>query len=202
MRIHHAFALVAALVALPLAAQSTNDVGVWYSHAKLSSTSGSGGAVTFGNANGFTISYNHFWTRPLSTEITYSQVKADGGIDVAGVRALNFNKTSIKPVTLNVQWHFLRGFFISPYIGAGAAYVKMDDLTGSDLDVAGVGPVKVESKFSWDAGAGVDILIGRHFAISVDGKYIQYEPNASGALASEKLKINPEQYSAGLKFRF
>lgn len=201
MRIHHVLVVALALVALPLAAQS-NEVGAWYTHAKLSSTGSSGSAVQFGSANGWTVSYNRFWTQTLSTEFTYSQVKADGGIDVAGTRALNFGKTAIKPVTVNIEWHFLRGFFISPYVGAGGAYVKMDNLSGSDLDVAGVGPIKVDSKFGWDAGAGVDILIGHNFAISVDGKYIPYEPNASGPLASEKLKLNPTLYSAGVKFRF
>lgn len=201
MRIQYGLLIVAVLVALPLAAQS-NDVGVWYSTAKLGKTSGTGSTIKFDNAKGFGVSYNHFWGASLSTEFTASQMKANGGIDVGGVRALNFDKTKIMPVTADLQWHFLRGTMFSPYVGAGLAYVKMDDLTGSDLDLAGIGAVKVDKKFTWNAGAGVNIGIGRMFAIALDGKYIKYEPTASNVAGSSKLKLNPTQYSAGLKLRW
>lgn len=201
MRIRYGLLALAVLTALPLVAQS-NDVGVWYSTAKLGDTNGTDSRVVFDNAKGFGISYNHFWGASLSTEFTASQMKANGGIEVGGVRALNFDKTKIMPVTADVQWHFLRGTMFSPYVGAGLAYVKMDDITGSDLDVAGIGAVKVDSKVSWNAGAGLNIGIGRMFAVALDGKYIAYEPSASNVAGNAKLKLNPMQYSAGLKLRF
>lgn len=201
MRIHSVLLIVAVLVALPLAAQS-NDVGVWYSTANLGDTNGTDSRVTFDNATGFGVSYNHFWGGSLSTEFTASQVRADGGIEATGVRVLTFDKTKIMPVTADLQWHFLRGSMFSPYVGAGLAYVTMDDLTGSDLDLAGIGPVSIDNQFTWNAGAGVNINIGHSFAIAVDGKYIKYEPDASTAAGTTKLKLNPTQFSAGVKLRF
>ncbi len=201
MRIHHVILVAALFVSLPLAAQS-NDVGIWYSSAKLGTTNTAGSSAAFDNARGYGISYNRFWTGSLSTEFTADWLKAKGGIDVAGARALNFDKTKIMPVTADVQWHFLRGTMFSPYIGAGVAYVKMDDITGSDLDVAGFGPIKVDHKFTWNGNVGLNVGLGRMFAIGLDYKYIKFEPTATSALGSEKLKLDPKQFSAGLKLRF
>ena len=202
MRIHHIFLIVALVVALPLAAAESNDVGLWYTTAKLASTNGNGGRVVFDNAKGDGVSYNHFWTHALSTEFALTWLRAKGGIDIAGTRALNFNRARIMPFTADVQWHFFRGTMFSPYVGAGAAYVRMNDITGSDLDLAGVGPIKVDKKLTWNGDVGVNIGLGRVLALAVDAKYIRYEPNATGALGSAKLKLDPKQFSVGLKARF
>lgn len=201
MRIQSVLLVVAVLVALPVAAQS-NDIGVWYSTAKLGSTNEADSRLTFDNAKGFGVSFNHFWGASLSTEFTASQLKANGGIEATGVRVLNFDKTKITPITADLQWHFFRGTLFSPYVGAGLAYVTMDDLTGSDLDLAGIGPVSVDKKVTWNGNVGVNIGLGRMFAIAIDGKYIKYEPNASNATGTAKLKLNPKQLSAGVKLRF
>ncbi|HSP35540.1 MAG TPA: OmpW family outer membrane protein [Thermoanaerobaculia bacterium] len=202
MRLHHVFVVVAVLaVAIPLAAQS-NDVGLWYSTAKLGSADDNGARVSFDNARGDGVSFNHFWTGALSTEFSVYWLRAKGGIDVGGTRALSFDRTRIMPVTADVQWHFLRGTMISPYVGAGIAYVSMNDIRGSDLDLAGIGPVKVDKKLTWNGNAGVNIGIGHSLAIAVDGKYIKYEPEASGSGGTAKLKLNPKQLSVGVKVRF
>jgi outer membrane protein W len=60
----------------------------------------------------------------------------------------------------------------------------------------------VDKKFTWNGNAGLNIGIGRMFAVAVDGKYIKYEPNASAAGTSMKLKLDPKQLSVGLKVRF
>jgi len=201
MRIHCFLVFLAVVVSLPLAAQS-NDVGVWYSTAKLGSTNGTDGRVAFDNARGDGVSFNHFWRSSLSTEVSLNWLRAKCGIDIAGARALSFNRTRITPITGDVQWHFLRGTMFSPYVQGGVAYVSMNDVTGSDLDIAGIGSIKVDKKLTWNAGAGINIGIGRMLAVAVDGKYIKYEPNATGTLGSAKLKLDPKQLSVGLKVRF
>lgn len=202
MRLRLLSAVLALSVAIPLAAQS-NDVGLWYANAKLGATDQNGGRVSFENARGDRVSLNHFWSHSLSTEFAIDGLRAKGGIDVGGTRALSFDRARITAITADAQWHFLRSTRISPYVGAGAAYVRMNDIRGSDLDVAGIGAVRVGKKFTWNAGAGVDIEISRSFAIAVDGRYIKYEPRASGNTGDAvTLKLDPKVFAVGVKARF
>ncbi|HSP13345.1 MAG TPA: OmpW family outer membrane protein [Thermoanaerobaculia bacterium] len=197
MRIHAVVALAVAFTAFPLAAQS-NDVGVWYSTAQLKDTAG----LSFDRAKGSGVSFNHFWTESISTEFAVHSIRAKAAIDVEGTHVLQAGKLKLMPVTANVQWHPMRESMFSPYVGAGLARVSSNDLSSSDLDLAGIGNVKIGNKMTWDANAGVNILIGRAFALAVDGKYIALEPDAKANGSSEKLKLNPLVISAGVKLRF
>jgi outer membrane protein W len=196
MRIH-VIGLALALATLPLAAQ-TNDVGVWYATAQIKDSTG----LSFDNAKGFGVSFNHFWTGPLSTEFSVSSLRANAGIDIAGTRALDAGQLKLMPFTANLQWHFARGSMFAPYIGAGLAYVSAKDLSSADLDAAGIGRVKIDHKASWDANAGVNIGLGKMFAVAIDGKYIKYEPDSTAAGTTEKLKLDPVVISAGIKLRW
>jgi outer membrane protein W len=197
MRIHCVIGLVLVLSALPLVAQ-TNDVGVWYSTAQLKDSAG----LSFDNAKGYGVSFNHFWTGALSTEFSVSSLRANGGIDIAGTRALDVGRLKLMPFTANLQWHIARGSMFAPYIGGGLAYVSAKDLSSADLDTAGIGRVKIDHKASWDANAGVNIGIGKMFAVALDGKYIKYEPDSSAAGSTEKLKLDPVVISAGIRLRW
>jgi len=201
MRIHCVVAVALALAALPLAAQS-NDVGLWYSTARLEQSSNTDGRLSFDDATGYGVSFNHFWTGPLSTELSAYWLRAQGGIDVAGSRVLDVGKLELKPITANVQWHFARASMLSPYVGGGLAYVTAGDLSSGDLDLVGIGTVKIDKKLTWDANAGINIGLGRMFAIGVDAKYIKYEPDSKAAGNTEKLKFNPLALSAGVKLRW
>ena len=197
MRIHHVIGLALALSALPLVAQ-TNDVGVWYSTAKIKDSNG----LSFDKARGFGASFNHFWTGSLSTEFSVDSLRANAGIDIAGTRALDAGRLKLMPYTANLQWHFARGSMFAPYIGAGVAYVSAKDLSSADLDTAGIGRVKIDHKASWDANAGLNIGLGKMFAVAIDGKYIKYEPDSTAAGTTEKLKLDPVVISAGIKLRW
>jgi outer membrane protein W len=201
MRIQYVLALVIALIALPIVAQS-NDVGLWYSTAKIKNTAAGDGRLTFNDAKGYGVSYNHFWTRSLSTEFSGYWLRAQGAIDVNGSRVLDVGKLELKPVVANVQWHFARSSMFSPYIGAGVAWVRAGNLSNSDLDLAGIGTVKIDKKVTYDGNAGVIIGFGSTFAVAADAKYIKYEPDAKAAGNTEKLKLNPLVISVGLKLRW
>jgi outer membrane protein len=197
MKINAIVGLVVVLTVLPLAAQS-NSVGVWYSTAQIDDTEG----LTFDDAKGDALSFNHFWTPSLSTEFAIHSLRSKAGVDVDGQRVLSAGKLKLRPITADVQWHFLRDSRFSPYVGAGVAYVLADDLSSEDFDLAGIGTVDIGNEFTWNANAGLDIWVYRSFGVAIDGKYIALEPDAKAAGGSEKLKLNPLVISAGVKFRF
>ena len=197
MRIKTIIALVVVLTALPLAAQS-NDIGFWYSTAQLDDTD----ALTFDDAKGDAITFNHFWTRSLSTEFAIHSVRSKAGIDIDGERVLSAGRLKLRPVTADVQWHFLRDSRFSPYVGAGLAYVIADDLSSEDFDLAGIGRVEIDNEVTWNANVGLNIWVYRSFGVALDANYIALETDSKAATGSEKLKLNPLMISAGVKVRF
>ncbi len=195
--------LALALVALPLTAQS-NDIGLWIAMSQVGDTRSEEATINFDDGEGFGASYNHFWGNSLSTEISATALSHDGRIKLSGVTFTDLGSLDIVPVVATAQWHFARRGRVSPYVGAGVAYVMADDLESENLDAIGVGKVEVESQVTWAAQAGLNIALGSRFAIGIDAKYIPYTPDAAPPGDPDKLELdlNPVIFSAGFKLRW
>ena len=201
MRSRLLFVLVLALPASPLFAQS-NDIGVWYSSTHLSTTRADGSDVKFSSGHGYSVSYNHFWFGHFSTDFAYASLRNNGHIRVNGENVLDLGRLTTKIGTAIAQWHFSRGGFLDPYVGAGAAYVKAGNLNSSDLALSPIGSVEIKKKVGWAANGGVNVNFSHGLAVAIDGKYVPYKPNSTSAGSSLKLKLNPTILSAGVRFRF
>ncbi len=203
MRTPFGLALVIALVALPTAAQS-NDFGVWVATSQIGDTTVEDSEVAFDNGDGFGVSYNHFWTRNVSTELSAIALSHDGEITVTGTSAFDIGSLDLLPITATAQWHFARGARVSPYLGAGVSYVMADDLESDDLRLIGIDKVEVDSDVGWVGQAGVNIALTPRFAFGVDAKYIRYRPDSAAAGDDEavRLDLDPLVFSAGVKFRW
>jgi outer membrane protein W len=201
MRSGYLLALGLAFLSVPLLAQS-NDIGVGYSSAHLSTTSSDGSDVKFSSGHGYSASYNHFWTGHLSTDFAYTSLRSNGHIRVDGENVLDLGRMTTKVGTAIAQWHFKRGGLLDPYVGAGAAYVKGGTLNSSDLALSSIGSVVIEKKWGWAANAGVNLNLGHSLALAIDDKYVPYKPNSTSAASPLKLKLNPNILSAGVRFRF
>jgi outer membrane protein W len=201
MRSGSLVAIVLAFLTAPLFAQS-NDVGIWVSSARLSTTSTDGSDVKFSSGHGYGASYDHFWFGHFSTEFAYSSLRNNGHIRVGGENVLDLGRMTTKVATAIAQWHFSRAGFLDPYIGAGAAYVKAGNLNSSDLAQSSIGSVVIEKKWGWAANGGVNVNFNHGLALAIDAKYVPYKPNSTSAGSSLKLKLNPTILAAGVKFRF
>lgn len=201
MRSRLLFALVLALPASPLFAQS-NDIGVWYSSSQLSMTRAAGSEVKFSSGHGYSASYNRYWCSHFSTDFAYASLRNIGHIRVNGENVLDLGRLTTKVGTAIAQWHVSRGGFLDPYVGAGAAYVKAGTLNSSDLALSPIGSVQIKKKWGWAANAGVNLNFSHNLALAIDGKYVPSKPNSTSAGSSLKLKLNPTILSAGVRFRF
>lgn len=127
-------------------------------------------------------------------ESSFRRRRPTGG-NVAG----NFE---IIPITGVLQWHFLPQSAIDPYIGAGAAYVLLED----DASDATLSEIDYEDDAGLVINAGVGIRLGQRFGIVLDGKYVPVEASArvvSGTETAETdVDISPIILSAGLSLRF
>ncbi len=200
MRSHVVPIVVLALIAVPMFGQS-NDIAVWIGSSRVGSTDTGGAAVHFDRGDSVGVSWNHFFSAQLSTELAAFAVRHDGTIKVGGVDAFDVGRLRMIPITAMIQWHLVHFRRIDPHLGGGLAYVRSDDLHSSDLDIAGIGTVNVKSRIGWTTDAGVMYSVTNKLGVGVDARYIGYRPSSGPSDASVKLHLSPVIYSLGLRWR-
>lgn len=199
MRSRFIVVLVLAFLSVPAFAQSS-DIAVWYSGSKVGTTNSGTSSIEFKNGKGYGVSYNRYFGDHFSAEFSFIDLHYDGEIRDQGEALLDTGRLKTKTITGIAQWHFSRRALIDPYLGAGVAYVKADDLSSNDLTGAGIGSVAIDKKWGLAANAGLNVNLLHNLALAIDGKYIPYEPKSG--TTGMKLKLNPTVYSAGVRFRF
>ncbi len=196
--------LLLSLLLLPImaTAQPMNEFGAFISTSQIDDSELRDGVdafdIEFDEDMGYGVLYNRFWTSGFSTEFAYQQLGADLTLSVDDFRE-NAGDLDLDVLTATGQIHFLRGGLLSPYIGGGAAYVSGQ---AGAVDEDELDDVDLESDLDWLVNAGINIGIGRSFAIFLDGKYIMYEARGEDDPDDVVLDVNPLVISGGIKLRF
>jgi outer membrane protein len=117
----------------------------------------------------------------------------------------------ILPPTLNLQWYFLPGHTINPYIGAGVnwAIFTSSDLKKNALGLPDNAKLETSDSFGADGQIGVDIKVADHWFLNADVRYIGVTTdltvrnvNAEGArLKLGNMDINPMLYTLAFGYR-
>ncbi len=196
--------LLLSLLLLPImaTAQPMNEFGAFISTSQIDDSELRDGVdafdIEFDEDMGYGVLYNRFWTSGFSTEFAYQQLGADLTLSVDDFRE-NAGDLDLDVLTATGQIHFLRGGLLSPYIGGGAAYVSGQ---AGAVDEDELDDVDLESDLDWLVNAGINIGIGRSFAIFLDGKYIMYEARGEDDPDDVVLDVNPLVIAGGIKLRF
>lgn len=191
------------LLFLPLLATAQmNDLGVFISTSQFDDgeidDAGDIFDLEFEEDMGVGVLYNRFWTNSFSTEFAYQRLGAD-----LTVSAEDFDEEigslDLDVLSATAQFHFAKGSLISPYIGGGVAYIsgEVGSIDNDELEDA-----DLENEIEFLANAGLNVGLGRGFAVFLDGKYILYEARGEGDTDDDALEINPLVLSGGIKFRF
>ena len=200
-----AFALLLLLAATPVMAQGRPVE--WTLWGSMVSPQGSNDLGDFSietdSGVGAGLSANFFITDRLSTEIGVSWLSADAEMSFEDIE-FEMDAVEMIPVTLGLQYHFVRESRWDPYAGAGVAWVSAADIQSSDLDNLGVGAIDLDDEVSWFANAGVGYRLGDHFGLAFDVRYIDYGPASTSKAtgATEELEFSPLVTSLGLRVRF
>jgi outer membrane protein W len=179
-----------------------NELGVFISTSQFENSqirdAGDVFDVEFDEDMGVGLLYNRFWTNSFSTELAYQRLGADLTVRFQDV-ATQLGDLDLDVLSATAQFHFGRRSILSPYIGAGVAYISgeagfidADELQSADL----------RSEVEFLANAGLNLNLGRSFAIFLDGKYILYEARGRGDSADDAVEINPLIIAGGIKWRF
>lgn len=195
--------IVVVLVLFPIAAAAqSNEIGLFVSTTQFDESEIRDGAdifdVRFDEQMGYGVLYNRFWTSGFSTEFGYQKLGADLTLSFGTIRE-NAGDLDLDVLSATGQFHFLRNGIVSPYIGAGAAYVSGE---AGSIDVDELERVDLESEVDLLVNAGINFRIGGGTAIFIDGKYIAYSARGEGDPGDESLDVNPLIIAAGVKFRF
>jgi opacity protein-like surface antigen len=179
-----------------------NDLGVFISTSQFEDSeindAGDIFDVEFDEDMGVGILYNRFWTNSFSTEFAYQRLGADLTLSFEDISE-DVGSLDLDMLTATGQLHFARGSMISPYIGAGVAYVSGEAgaIDGSELENA-----DLENEVDFLANAGLNVGLGRSLVIFLDGKYVMYEARGEGDPDDDALDVNPLIIAAGIKWRF
>jgi outer membrane protein W len=192
-----------ALILLPLtAAAQMNELGVFISTSQFDDgeidDAGDIFDVEFDEDMGVGILYNRFWTNRFSTEVAYQRLGADLTLSFEDV-AEDVGSLDLDILSATAQLHFMRGGVVSPYIGGGAAYISGE---AGSIDEDELGDTDLENEVEFLANAGINVGLGRGFAVFLDGKYIVYEARGEGDDEGDAIDINPLILSGGIKWRF
>ncbi len=200
--------------AVPMSAQSrafdlTGNV-VWLdtsSEGTFDDTTSNPVDVNFDGTVGLGLAANVFFGDRISTEFAISRVNTDVSIRQRAVNNAGDSEAEMMPITAVLQFHFAPNGTFDPYVGAGAAYVLIDDVDAPDE----LNNIDFESlDFDDDVGlalnAGLGIRLSDNFGITLDAKYVPLESSARAVRTvgstDVSFDLNPIILSAGLSLRF
>lgn len=181
------FILAALLLTIPVFAQNqNNELGIAFGNARMDD---------FGDAGTFGISYNRYWTRGLSTKIDMTGFAADVVVvDVGPGQAPSAGDFVMGALSAQMQYHFLRGQRFSPYFGGGLAFVT------TSFENTPAGDLEADNDVTGIASVGVDLNLGRRWAITGDATYMPHEAVFPQGLTT--IDLDPLTLSLGGKFRW
>jgi outer membrane protein len=162
--------------------------------------------VNFDGTLGYGIGANIFWGDRISTEFAIVRVNSDVGFRQRAVANSN-TQAELMPITGVLQFHFAPNGRIDPYIGAGAAYVLIDDVdTPEELNNIDFERLDFKDDVGLALNAGLGIRLTNNFGLTLDAKYVPLESSATAVRTTGstdvKFDINPVILSAGLSLRF
>ena len=202
--------VVLVLTAVPMSAQSRSFDLTAYAAWVDTSSEGTFNEddpvdISFDGTLGYGIGANVFWGGRISTEFAIVRVDSDVSFD-DGVTTDDAT-AEMMPVTGVLQFHFAPDAMIDPYIGAGAAYVLIDDVDRPD-ELPNLDFERLD--FNDDVGlalnAGIGIRFAQNFGLTLDAKYVPLESSATAVTTTGdeevRFDINPVILSAGLSWRF
>jgi len=203
------------LSAAPLSAQSRSfDLTGYASWVDTSSegtfddTTSNPVDINFDGTLGYGVAANIFFGDHISTEFAIVRVNSDVSFRRRVVGSTNGNsEAEMMPITGVLQFHLAPNGRFDPYIGAGAAYVLIDDVdTPSELNNLDFEKLDFKDDVGLALNAGLGIRLTNNLGLTLDAKYVPLESSARAARTTGeetiKFDINPVILSAGLSLRF
>lgn len=206
------FALLAVLIAVPLAAQRRIDFlldaeGARRTGHNVSFSPGVRFDPQFGTGGGAGAGLNFFLSDRVSIEAKAAVLESRLRVRVVGtdfIATADLGKAKIYPISAILQWHLSEHGTIRPYIGAGVAHVILQDVNRSVSSTAT--GIHFKDPTGLVVDGGLEFNLSKRFGIYGDARYIPVETQSSatfvGTTSSVEMNVRPLIVSAGLAWRF
>jgi outer membrane protein W len=121
---------------------------------------------------------------------------------IDATQEFEFNGTTIKadmtPINLALNFHIIHSKFIDFYLAPVASYVDW-----GDLEAPGGGSTAVDSETAYGAQVGLDISLGKHFAVMGGVRWLSLDISPDDpAAGGESVAVDPLFTRLGLGIRF
>lgn len=117
-------------------------------------------------------------------------VDATHDVEVDGVKA---GEVGFQPVTLTLNWHVINGQHFNWYVGPTVAFINWGDLELSDGDSQAI-----DSETTFGLSTGLDLALGKHFAIVGGLRWLDASAEAEG----DSVSVDPLFVRVGVAWRF
>ena len=155
---------------------------------------------------GFTVAY--MLTRHAGVELLgATPFKHDLTIHGGALDGTDLATAKDLPPTLGLQYHFDTGTALHPYVGVGVNYTYFfSEHVQSDARAAAVRKVSLSHSFGAAGQAGVDYMLGKHWMLNADVRYIQIDTTArirtQTGTTHVDVNVDPWVYTAAIGYRF
>lgn len=202
-KIQPAAALLLALSAVTTAPQiqAATDEGRWLvrggiSHVEPKSDNGqlSVGNITVDSHFDPSVNVGYFFTPNWAVDVLVA-LPFEHDFSINGANA---GSTAQLPPTVSLQYHFLPGAKVQPYVGAGAnlTLFMQEQLNSGDQ-------LKLDPSFGLAAQIGVDIPLNADWLVGLDIRYIDIDSDASvNGEDVGTVEIDPYVFGINLGYRF
>jgi outer membrane protein W len=202
--------LLVLLISGPIAAQGNAgvDIGLWgsWSHLGGGSAGEGDGGIELSDGSGFGVSLRFDRGGRLSTELAVFSIASAARLVPASPGPIDGDLGSLRitPLSVTVHFHLAPRSRISPWAGAGLAYVLAGELARVGPDGDGSGRIEVDDEITVVANAGFDFRISPTFAVGLDTRYVPFRPafHGVGDRDDAELRLSPWIVSVGARFRF
>jgi outer membrane protein W len=145
---------------------------------------------------GWNLGFEGRFGKLLGLEVDY--VNANQDVSFGGS---TIGDTTFSPLTATLDFHILHTTIVDLYLGPSYSYVNWGDIhvNSNGASITGGSDIGTDSAHGWGASLGLDIGLGKHFAITGGLKYLDVALKTANGQTAD---VNPLVARLGAAFRF
>jgi outer membrane protein len=160
----------------------------------------------FGTGGGLGVGVNWFFSDRVSLETKVAALESNLRVRIAGsdyIAFANLGRAQIYPITAIVQWHLNEHGAIRPYLGAGAGYILLHNVSHKVGSLQGV---EFEDPIGFVIDGGLEWRLSSRWGLSGDVRYVPIESKSNvtftGTQSAARIHVKPLLASAGVVYHF
>lgn len=144
---------------------------------------------------------SYFFTPCIAAELILATARHHAVASDTVLGSVDLGKVTLLPPTLTLQYHFLLGSYLKPYVGAGINFTHFFDIDSGPV----ASSISYDNAFGPALQIGADLFVYDCWFLNADIKKVFIRTDATveaGATLTTRVKIDPMIYGLGVGYRF